>query len=726
MSNFISLHQSTAGGFKTQYDPTNFYTTSVDSQIQFSFANNNVKYIEYKVFLPKGTREFDLNATLAPWQRQAVVMRLGIPPSNTTILTNDDYLNRANSQNTSIFFQDLLDGKEVISVHNGSGTMAITGHFSSGEDELQGVGLKKENWIYIRSLQGNLVGSNTANALNFYSNTYDGYANTINATATYVVTRVKQLTSYNSITFSDDGDPVDITNTQFALVAYPNYVPLVGRGTSNYRSTYEPNKLSKGDSSTYTITSEHRGIPVAPYKFFVPPGTKKMNIDFLVSLDNFPSKAAIKWNTIPVSTSSDCTIDDANIDISKTLQRLISGEEIQLYAEGTKGSLPISLGVTDLSPIKIGGWNYLNVFTTPNEVINLLRITFEVDGIAYTSWYDNAIWDSNDNPDETVLHTDTGSILGSSGLIVSNPYAAPTKNLFDRLEYSYRPANPNTIIEFSTKTVNTLNSVQQLLPAWAYNDMKNENVGGYTKNPVANIANSLIVVMSTMRTYSNTIVGLEELNSKSNSCGHELQNFFDHTQRLSGVVEPTRKTAQLPHYAQAIGFGKAVTYMTYQADGYANSATILGGFTSLLCKSDLESYYANLVSDVEDVKKTTVFGGTTLTTKKISNITNNVVSLQTLIYDRRIHDENFYNNSKELLNDYNRVKPFTTMGESENYLVRNFVGTDKLLSRIGPEINTAQTAASTPQEYYSQYDPEKMFLIEDPTKNLSNTTIQIG
>ena len=83
-------------------------------------------------------------------------------------------------------------------------------------------------------------------------------------------------------------------------------------------------------------------------------------------------------------------------------------------------------------------------------------------------------------------------------------------NLFDRLGYNFTPSSNNAIIEFSETTLNHLNSVPQLLTSWQVTDLVENNVGGYIKNPVAN-------VITYLRNTCNSIYNLVTANASTNT-----------------------------------------------------------------------------------------------------------------------------------------------------------------------------------------------------------------
>lgn len=291
-------------------------------------------------------------------------------------------------------------------------------------------------------------------------------------------------------------------------------------------------------------------------------------------------------------------------------------------------------------------------------------------------------------------------------------------SLFDRLGYNFQSTQSNTVIEFSQETLNHLNNVPQLLTDWQKSDLANNQVGGYLENPVAN-------VIGYIRNTCNTIYNLVKADSGSNTnivtgttgaistlfvgissnTGNIGSNngglFLAHTNRISGVVNVAQSVAQtangelgqLPHYDTALSIGQVVMYLVYQTDAIQNNAPIMGNFTSLMIENELESYNANIQSYYTQISNSlTITGSGTLgdpyvRTSNLSlaqtqSIYANTSGIDTLISTRRNSDELFYANSKQIVAEYKSVKAFSGMGMSANNLVQNFVGTDKLKSRI--------------------------------------------
>ena len=233
----------------------------------------------------------------------------------------------------------------------------------------------------------------------------------------------------------------------------------------------------------------------------------------------------------------------------------------------------------------------------------------------------------------------------------------------------------NGIIEFSDKVINQLNSMPQLLPDWGYEDMRNNEVGGYFKNPVANVSqdirdtcNTLVTLLSAnANTNTNAVVGTTSeistlfttINTTSaNVGGYNGGEFIAHTDRISGVTPLTaspsttgRDTALLPHYDTAMSTGQLIMYLTYQSDGIQNNAPIIGNFTSLFTSSNLVSYYSTVSSYPQTVIHSINTGTSecNLTPTQISTISSSINAVASFMNTKITNDVTFYNNCQAVL-----------------------------------------------------------------------------
>jgi len=289
-----------------------------------------------------------------------------------------------------------------------------------------------------------------------------------------------------------------------------------------------------------------------------------------------------------------------------------------------------------------------------------------------------------------------------------------TSSIFSRLGYNFTDTNSD-IIQFSDKVVSHLNALPTLVNTWQQEDIATSNTGGYFVNPlesittnIRNTANTIIPLLSSaaqtsaLQGSTGTITTLfASMNANLISIsGNTGNNFIAHTNRISGIspFSSTEDPSEFPYYKIAIATGKVMVYLTYQSDGIINSAPILGSFTSLFVGDELQdtlntvSTYANTINT--SITYTTSLLGTppntyTYTTKTsnlslatVQSMNNNVSYIIDTMDTRRTHDETFYQNSRAVLNDYNTVRQFSSIGESENQLIQQYIGSDKLLSRI--------------------------------------------
>lgn len=287
--------------------------------------------------------------------------------------------------------------------------------------------------------------------------------------------------------------------------------------------------------------------------------------------------------------------------------------------------------------------------------------------------------------------------------------------IFDRLEYNFETTS-NSIFELSSNTQSFMNTVPSLLTDWQQQDIANNDVGGYFKNPVANVTqdirdtcNTIFSLLSPVpATNTNAVIGTTvditnlfvTMNTQtSNIGGNNGGLFIAHTNRISGVTplssspETGQDTALLPHYETAISTGQMMMYLTNQADGVSNNAPIMGSFTSILIEDDLDSLYSNISSYYTTISNSITITGTgispdnfvrtsNLSLDTVQTMANNIATINTTLAVRRNHDEKFYTNSRTVVDEYSQLRIFNNTGATANNLLQNYIGSDKLLTRL--------------------------------------------
>jgi hypothetical protein len=266
-------------------------------------------------------------------------------------------------------------------------------------------------------------------------------------------------------------------------------------------------------------------------------------------------------------------------------------------------------------------------------------------------------------------------------------------SIFGRLGYD--SANTANVVEnLSNTAIHTMNQMPPLLNKWQTEDLANNVVGGYFKNPVANstqsvwnVANSIIAITGLSDALSNVASNVSALIASSNS-------FYLHTDRISGMSQPNASTATLPHYFSAMSVSKIMMYITFQSDGIQNNAPMMGNFTSLTIDDSLKAvntiisiYPSMIANSINAVSVGTppdeyVTYTSNLSSNQIQTIIHDIQSATNLMNSRRTGDVTFFNNSQAVVRDYNTVDQFSTPGQTETYLFNNYIGSDKLKSRI--------------------------------------------
>jgi hypothetical protein len=269
--------------------------------------------------------------------------------------------------------------------------------------------------------------------------------------------------------------------------------------------------------------------------------------------------------------------------------------------------------------------------------------------------------------------------------------------VYATLGYNFNDPNGD-VIQLSANTVEHLNSMPAFIESWQAQDIANGTVGGYYQNPVA--ANTNIIITSAGSIVSiydsaNGIIGLETIYTEANTLQLTATNFLEHTDRISGVTPFVGQDVENPYYDTAMGIGKTALYITNQTDNITNTSPILGSFTSILIgpqvgqsASQIQNYVI-LIQNSLNTEETMDEGGNTITTttsnltpSQISDIETGLLNTNALLYDRQTGDVTYYTNLRTFVDKYNTTKKFTNMGETETYLVNNFVGTDKIKERI--------------------------------------------
>lgn len=256
--------------------------------------------------------------------------------------------------------------------------------------------------------------------------------------------------------------------------------------------------------------------------------------------------------------------------------------------------------------------------------------------------------------------------------------------VYATLGYNFTDPNDD-ILNLSANTVAHLNSMPAFIETWQAQDIANNTVGGYYQNPVSTNTNIIITSSQSMITIANTgssqnIANCDLIETAANNLYNNATAFLAHTNRISGVTPFVGQDVVNPYFDTAMGLGKTALYITNQTDNITNSSPILGSFTSILIGPQI--YTAANTTANNLVVLTDGVNANNLTQAQITQILSDISNTNTLLVTRQAADVTYYGNLRTFVDNYNTVKKFTNMGETETYLVNNFVGTEKIKTRI--------------------------------------------
>ena len=274
------------------------------------------------------------------------------------------------------------------------------------------------------------------------------------------------------------------------------------------------------------------------------------------------------------------------------------------------------------------------------------------------------------------------SIYGRLGFDAENPIA----------DLAVRPLDDGVLKQ--------MKMMPPFLNDWQTKDVAEANTGGYYQNPVAttiinvnNTANTMwhlanghpitgtsTTITNLLSHTKNTAIDI----SYSNTAAHitsECDNFLYITNRLSNVVSMD-KDMTTPHYQIAIGYGKMMSYITYQSDGVANNSPMMGCFTSLYAGNTLNSLVANTNTLITTLQNSLTGNNSSISLTDAQNLDNNMTQIYTTMYRCRTSDTSFFQNCSTVFNDYTAATQFNGAGQTETQLLQEVIGTPKLLARL--------------------------------------------
>jgi hypothetical protein len=228
------------------------------------------------------------------------------------------------------------------------------------------------------------------------------------------------------------------------------------------------------------------------------------------------------------------------------------------------------------------------------------------------------------------------------------------------------------------------------LTKWQYDAVAANNVARttYLKNPLANVVNTIISTANTLYLSTNTYFYLPNANGAVYNLETAANNFFRHTQRLSGLE--VSSNSALPDFFSATSYGRSVFPILSKFEGVANTTPILGSMTSLFIEGDLITYSVQLESvRIELQNSINTIGAlppytysSNLSSARITQIVTLINNVTNLMNTRRTHDINFFGRVIAVSNNYMEISRYSGFADVEAFLIENYVGTETLKNNL--------------------------------------------
>ena len=279
-------------------------------------------------------------------------------------------------------------------------------------------------------------------------------------------------------------------------------------------------------------------------------------------------------------------------------------------------------------------------------------------------------------------------------------------SIYNRLGYNFDTTKFGDDVDLAPGANNFLNNSSINLSQWQVDDIATSTATGYYQNPYSSVLSNMTVVLTGMAANCNISsitfnVAPTQANTLYSSIINALtavSDFTTHTNYISGV-ERSANTVLYPDLNTALSIGRQVLSLTNKSDQTQNNVPVLGNFTSLYIRDDVDSRSNAIIIDSRTLGNSLyVEDGNTysnISVSSINTIITDVNSLQTLLATRRNGDINFYQNSLAIIRDYQTVLTFSSVGDTQNSLLQ-IVGTTKLktdLATAKPLAVTVNTSA---------------------------------
>jgi hypothetical protein len=277
-------------------------------------------------------------------------------------------------------------------------------------------------------------------------------------------------------------------------------------------------------------------------------------------------------------------------------------------------------------------------------------------------------------------------------------------SIYERLGINFDTSKFGEAEKLSKESIDYYKSIPFELKDWQYEDVANDTAdrNQYFTNPLTNICTQIKLVSGQISQNSSNVIFENNpsvgqlIPGKANDLFIEIDRFKSHTDNVSGVSVEISDPG-IPSYDLIAAIGSEITGILVREEDFANTAGLFGSMTSLFIEPDLQGFLTlmttnlnslnnslriEFVEDPEDPELTVEIISSNLTSQQVNTLYNNVNSTHDLILTRRLEDWQFFQNSIDILSDFSTVTRFSSIGNTQKFMINNYIGTEKLKNII--------------------------------------------
>lgn len=206
-------------------------------------------------------------------------------------------------------------------------------------------------------------------------------------------------------------------------------------------------------------------------------------------------------------------------------------------------------------------------------------------------------------------------------------------------------------------------------------------------NPIKDLANNVVEVLNYIEANCNTVyANLSSITESVISIEDELNEYFLHTERLSGQIQPGSDPAiddsdtprEVPYLSIIANITQIQLYIAYVQNNVvgAYEDVLANNYTGILIQDELNEYLSIFENDLITIKNSIGLVGqnleSNLTAGQISTISSNVSGYGTFLNSIRTNDESDYANSVSLI-DTQTDNFMQIIVDVQNQIIQNTV-----------------------------------------------------